>query len=100
MFRDDNKDGTGIKLPICQQEWGNLHITICHSYNFKVCACLPIMPCIYSINEVNIWQTAPNAVLDAANSSLLSFFPNGCARGQSMIWNAACLGLVSAEAQM
>ena len=26
--------------------------------------------------------------------------PNSCARVQSMIWNAACLGLVSAEAQM
>ena len=26
--------------------------------------------------------------------------PNSCARGQSMIRSAACLGLVSAEAQM
>ena len=26
--------------------------------------------------------------------------PNSCARDQSMIWNAACLGFVSAKAQM
>ena len=29
-------------------------------------------PCIYTVNEVNIWQTAQHAAFDAANSSLLS----------------------------
>ena len=56
--------------------------------------------CIYTVNEVKIWRSPQHAAFDAANSSLLSALPNSCARGQSRIWSAACLGLVSAVAQM
>ena len=45
--------------------------------------------------------TAQHAAFDAANSSLLSATSQpSSARRQSRIWSAACLGLVSAEAQM
>ena len=38
-----------------------------------------------------------------STQQILVFFlrpPNSCATGQSKIWSAACLGLVSAVAQM
>ena len=51
----------------------------------------------YSADEAKLWQTAQLAAFDAASCSLL---PNSCATSQSIVWNAACLGLVSAEAKM
>ena len=56
--------------------------------------------CIFTVNEVNLWRSPQHAAFDAEHSSLLSATSNCCARGLSRIWSAACLGLVSAVAQM
>ena len=41
---------------------------------------------IYSVDEVNLWQTATQQILPRV--LLLSY---SCATRQSMIWNATCL---------
>ena len=52
---------------------------------------------LYSANEAKLRQTAQLAAFDAANCSLHSATSQSCATTQLIIWNAACLGLDSAE---
>ena len=56
--------------------------------------------CIYTVNEVN--SGGVHSMLLSTQQILVCFLrlPNSCARGLSRIWSAACLGLVSAVAQM